>query len=192
MRIVDARAMPISHEDLIAVTESSVYYRQKRGETAFSIYRYDEEDGAVAEINQRTYEDYGMAKLFMSDGRVYFLNEAPDRTGVVRTELVSLEYRTGREDVLATFEKRGNSTLYWVLGDRYFLFLTSYGTTDEAWLLDVETNQGVAVRRRDESTGTDPRRTSHRSGRPVPRAVFVYGFVRRRPLHHLQRPTRRV
>lgn len=146
MRIVDARAMPISHEDLIAVTESSVYYRQKRGETAFSIYRYDEEDGAITEINQRTYEDYGMAKLFMSDGRVYFLNEAPDRTGVVRTELVALEYRTGREDVLATFEKRGNSTLYWVLGDRYFLFLTSYGTTDEAWLFDVETNQQERIR----------------------------------------------
>ena len=139
MRIVDARAMSISHEDLIAVTESSVYYREKTGETSFSIYRYDEEDGAVTPISHRVYEDYGISKLFVSDTRVFFLNETPDRTGVVRTELIAFDYRSGQEDVLATFEKRGNSTLYWVLADRYFLFLTSFGDTDEAWLYDAET-----------------------------------------------------
>lgn len=146
MRIVDARAMPISHEDLIAVTDSSVYYREKTGETSFSIYRFDEVDGAVTKINRRPYEDYGISKLFMSNGRVYFLNETPDRSGVVRTELVALDYRSGREEVLATFEKRGNSTLYWVLGDRYFLFLTNYESTDEAWLFDAETARQERIR----------------------------------------------
>ncbi|STO08122.1 hypothetical protein [Exiguobacterium aurantiacum] len=146
MRIVDARAMPISHEDLIAVTDSSVYYREKSGETGFSIYRFDEVDGAVTKINRRPYEDYGISKLFMSNGRVYFLNETPDRSGVVRTELVALDYRSGREDVLATFEKRGNSTLYWALADRYFLFLTNYESTDEAWLFDAETGRQERIR----------------------------------------------
>ncbi|ERG66841.1 hypothetical protein [Exiguobacterium chiriqhucha] len=146
MRIVDARAMPISHEDLIAVTETSIYYREKTGETSFSIYRYDEADGTVTPISHRAYEDYGISKLFVSDERVYFLNETPDRTGVVRTELIAFDYRAGREDVLATFEKRGNSTLYWVLADRYFLFLTSFGDTDEAWLYDAETSFQERIR----------------------------------------------
>lgn len=146
MRIVDARAMPISHEDLIAVTDSSVYYRQKTGETSFSIFRYDEADGAISQVNRRIYEDYGVSKLFISDGRVYFLNETPDRTGVVSTELIAFDYRSGDEVVLATFEKRGNSTLYWVLADRYFLFLTSFETVDEAWLFDAETSRQERVR----------------------------------------------
>ncbi|TCI22898.1 hypothetical protein [Exiguobacterium sp. SL-9] len=139
MRIVDARAMSISHEDLIAVTETSVYYREKSGETSFSIFRYDEANGTVTPVSRRVYEDYGISKLFISGGRVYFLNETPDRTGVIRTELIAFDYRSGEEEVLATFEKRGNSTLYWVLADRYFLFLTSFGDADEAWLYDAET-----------------------------------------------------
>lgn len=139
MRIVDARAMSISHEDLIAVTETSVFYREKSGETNFSIFRYDEAVGVVTQVGRRVYEDYGISKLFVSGDRVYFLNEIPDRTGVVRTELIAFEYHTGQEIVMTTFEKRGNSTLYWVLADRYFLFLTSFGDTDEAWLYDAET-----------------------------------------------------
>ena len=30
MRIGDARAMPIDHEDMIAVTPTSLYYREKK------------------------------------------------------------------------------------------------------------------------------------------------------------------
>ncbi|MGE9214373.1 hypothetical protein [Exiguobacterium aurantiacum] len=146
MRIVDARAMSISHEDLIAVTETSVYYREKSSETSFSIFRYDEEDGSVTPVGRRVYEDYGISKLFVSKDRVYFLNETPDRTGVVRTELIAFDYRSGQEVVLATFEKRGNSTLYWVLADRYFLFLTSFGDADEAWLYDAETSFQERIR----------------------------------------------
>ncbi|TCI35773.1 MULTISPECIES: hypothetical protein [unclassified Exiguobacterium] len=146
MRIVDARAMSISHEDLIAVTESSVYYREKTGETSFSIFRYDEADGTITQINRRVFEDYGISKLFISADRVYFLNETPDRTGVVSTELIAFDYRTGDEEVLTTFEKRGNSTLYWVLADRYFLFLTSFEATDEAWLFDAETSREERIR----------------------------------------------
>lgn len=131
--------MSISHEDLIAVTETSVFYREKSGETNFSIFRYDEAVGVVTQVGRRVYEDYGISKLFVSGDRVYFLNEIPDRTGVVRTELIAFEYHTGQEIVMTTFEKRGNSTLYWVLADRYFLFLTSFGDTDEAWLYDAET-----------------------------------------------------
>lgn len=146
MRIVDARAMPIDHEDLITVTDSSVYYREKTGETSFSIFRYDEADGTITQINRRVYQDYGISKLFISDGRVYFLNETPNQTGLVSTELIAFDYRSGDEEVLATFEKRGNSTLYWVLTDRYFLFLTSFDTTDEAWLFDAETSRQERVR----------------------------------------------
>lgn len=146
MRIIDARAMSFGHEDVIAVTDSSVYFREKHGNTSFSLYRYDEEDGAVTKLNQRTYEDYGYTKLFIHEDHLYFLNEMPDRSGIVKTELIDFDYKRGRENRLATFEKRGNSTLFWVLEDRYFVFLTSFETTDEAWLFDVVTGQRERIR----------------------------------------------
>lgn len=146
MRIVDARAMPITHEDIIAVTSSSVYYREKSGTTSFSIYRYDEEEAAVTKLNRRPYEDFGYTKLFVSGDHVYFLNESPNGSGVIKTELIEFAYKTGREEIVATFEKRGNSTLYWVLENRYFVFLTSFETTDEAWLYDAVTGRRERIR----------------------------------------------
>ncbi|MBR3062982.1 MAG: hypothetical protein IKG65_11355, partial [Exiguobacterium sp.] len=65
MRIVDARAMPIDHEDVIAVTPTSVYYREKKDRTTFSLYRFDEEDGMITQLNRREYADYGYPKLFV-------------------------------------------------------------------------------------------------------------------------------
>lgn len=146
MRIVDARSMSISHEDLIAVTDQSVYFRQTTDEVSFSLFRFDEEDGAVTKISRREYKDYGISKLFVHDKQVYFLNELPDYSGVIHTELIAFNYQTGQETILVSFEKRGNSLLYWVIANRYFLFLTSYETVDEAWLLDTETGKRERIR----------------------------------------------
>lgn len=38
MKMVDARAMSISCEDLIAVTKSPVYYREKTGNASFPYF----------------------------------------------------------------------------------------------------------------------------------------------------------
>ncbi|WP_214817636.1 MULTISPECIES: hypothetical protein [unclassified Exiguobacterium] len=146
MRIVDARAMPIDHEDLIAVTSSSVYYREKKDQTTFSLYRFDEEDGMITQLNRRPYEDYGYSKLFVDGDVVYFLNEIPSDDGVIKTELISFSYKSGKEEVVTTFEKRGNSTLFWVLDHRYFLFLTAFESSDEAWLYDRVTGQQERIR----------------------------------------------
>lgn len=146
MRIVDARAMPIDHEDLIAVTSSSVYYREKKDETTFSLYRFDEEDGMITQLNRRPYEDYGYSKLFVDGDVVYFLNEIPDGEGVIKTELIAFSYKAGKEEIVTTFEKRGNSTLFWVLDHRYFLFLTAFESSDEAWLYDRVTGQRERIR----------------------------------------------
>lgn len=146
MRIVDARAMPIDHEDLIAVTSSSVYYREKKDETTFSLYRFDEEDGMITQLNRRPYEDYGYSKLFVDGDLVYFLNEIPDGEGVIKTELIAFSYKAGKEEIVTTFEKRGNSTLFWVLDHRYFLFLTAFESSDEAWLYDRVTGQRERIR----------------------------------------------
>ncbi|MDE0562606.1 hypothetical protein [Exiguobacterium sp. B2(2022)] len=146
MRIVDARAMPIDHEDLIAVTSSSVYYREKKDETTFSLYRFDEEDGMITQLNRRPYEDYGYSKLFVDGDVVYFLNEIPDGEGIIKTELIAFSYKAGREEIVTTFEKRGNSTLFWVLDHRYFLFLTAFESSDEAWLYDQVTGQRERIR----------------------------------------------
>ncbi|WDH77289.1 hypothetical protein PTI97_07160 [Exiguobacterium marinum] len=148
MRIVDARAMPIDHEDVIAVTSSSVYYREKVGRTTFSLYRFDEENAAVTQLNRHPYEDYGYAKLFVDRDIVYFLNEIPDGQGVIKTELIAFSYEEGTEEVLTMFEKRGNSTLFWVLDNRYFLFLTTFESSesDEAWLYDRVTGQRERIR----------------------------------------------
>ena len=146
MRIVDARAMPIDHEDLIAVTSSSVYYREKKDETTFSLYRFDEEDGMITQLNRRPYEDYGYSKLFVDGDVVYFLNEIPDGEGIIKTELIAFSYKAGKEEIVTTFEKRGNSTLFWVLDHRYFLFLTAFESSDEAWLYDRVTGQRERIR----------------------------------------------
>ncbi|MDA5559725.1 hypothetical protein PJK55_03175 [Exiguobacterium sp. MMG028] len=146
MRIVDARAMPIDHEDLIAVTSSSVYYREKKDETTFSLYRFDEEDGMITQLNRRPYEDYGYSKLFVDGDVVYFLNEIPDGEGIIKTELIAFSYKAGKEEIVTTFEKRGNSTLFWVLDHRYFLFLTAFDSSDEAWLYDRVTGQRERIR----------------------------------------------
>lgn len=146
MRIVDARAMPIDHEDLIAVTSSSVYYREKKDETTFSLYRFDEEDGMITQLNRRPYEDYGYSKLFVDGDLVYFLNEIPDGEGIIKTELIAFSYKAGKEEIVTTFEKRGNSTLFWVLDHRYFLFLTAFESSDEAWLYDRVTGQRERIR----------------------------------------------
>ncbi|MGE6491316.1 hypothetical protein ACQKD4_06360 [Exiguobacterium sp. NPDC077395] len=146
MRIVDARAMPIDHEDLIAVTSSSVYYREKKDETTFSLYRFDEEDGMITQLNRRPYEDYGYSKLFVDGDVVYFLNEIPDGKGIIKTELIAFSYKAGKEEIVTTFEKRGNSTLFWVLDHRYFLFLTAFESSDEAWLYDRVTGQRERIR----------------------------------------------
>ncbi|WP_214782932.1 hypothetical protein [Exiguobacterium sp. s183] len=146
MRIVDARAMPIDHEDLIAVTSSSVYYREKKDETIFSLYRFDEEDGMITQLNRRPYEDYGYSKLFVDGDVVYFLNEIPDGEGIIKTELIAFSYKAGKEEIVTTFEKRGNSTLFWVLDHRYFLFLTAFESSDEAWLYDRVTGQRERIR----------------------------------------------
>lgn len=146
MRIVDARAMPIDHEDLIAVTSSSVYYREKNNETTFSLYRFDEADGMITQLNRRPYEDYGYSKLFVDGDIVYFLNEIPDGEGIIKTELIAFSYKAGKEEIVTTFEKRGNSTLFWVLDHRYFLFLTVFESSDEAWLYDRVTGQRERIR----------------------------------------------
>lgn len=146
MRIVDARAMPIDHEDLIAVTSSSVYYREKNNETTFSLYRFDEADGMITQLNRRPYEDYGYSKLFVDGDIVYFLNEIPDGEGIIKTELIAFSYKAGKEEIVTTFEKRGNSTLFWVLDHRYFLFLTAFESSDEAWLYDRVTGQRERIR----------------------------------------------
>ncbi|WP_215141159.1 hypothetical protein [Exiguobacterium qingdaonense] len=146
MRIVDARAMPIDHEDVIAVTPTSVYYREKSERTSFSLYRFDEEDGVITQLNRRPYEDYGYPKLFVDGEIVYFLNETPDGKGMVKTELIAFSYISGTEEVVSTFEKRGNSTLFWVLDHRYFLFLTTFESSDEAWLYDRVTGQRERIR----------------------------------------------
>ncbi|MEJ6528664.1 hypothetical protein [Exiguobacterium sp. USCH10] len=146
MRIVDARAMPIDHEDLIAVTSSSVYYREKKDETTFSLYRFDEEDGMITQLNRRPYEDYGYSKLFVDGDVVYFLSEIPDGEGIIKTELIAFSYKAGKEEIVTTFEKRGNSTLFWVLDHRYFLFLTAFDSSDEAWLYDRVTGQRERIR----------------------------------------------
>lgn len=146
MRIVDARAMPIDHEDLIAVTSSSVYYREKKDETTFSLYRFDEEDRMITQLNRRPYEDYGYSKLFVDGDVVYFLNEIPDGEGIIKTELIAFSYKAGKEEIVTTFEKRGNSTLFWVLDHRYFLFLTAFESSDEAWLYDRVTGQRERIR----------------------------------------------
>lgn len=146
MRIVDGRAMPIDHEDLIAVTSSSVYYREKKDETAFSLYRFDEEDRMITQLNRRPYEDYGYSKLFVDGDVVYFLNEIPDGEGIIKTELIAFSYKAGKEEIVTTFEKRGNSTLFWVLDHRYFLFLTAFESSDEAWLYDRVTGQRERIR----------------------------------------------
>lgn len=146
MRIVDARAMPIDHEDLIAVTSSSVYYREKKDETTFSLYRFDEEDRMITQLNRRPYEDYGYSKLFVDGDVVYFLNEIPDGEGIIKTELIAFSYKAGKEEIVTTFEKRGNSTLFWALDHRYFLFLTAFESSDEAWLYDRVTGQRERIR----------------------------------------------
>lgn len=146
MRIVDARAMPIDHEDVIAVTPTSVYYREKKDRTTFSLYRFDDEDGVITQLNRREYADYGYPKLFVDGDIVYFINEVPDGEGVVKTELIAFSYKAGTEEVVTTFEKRGNSTLFWVLDHRYFLFLTAFESSDEAWLYDRVTNQRERIR----------------------------------------------
>lgn len=146
MRIVDARDMPIDHEDVIAVTPSSVYFREKLGRTTFSLFRFDEEDGAITQLNRRPYEDYGYSKLFVDGDVVYFLNEIPDSQGVIKTELIAFSYKSGTEDIVTTFEKRGNSTLFWVLDHRYFLFLTAFESSDEAWIYDKVTGQRERIR----------------------------------------------
>ena len=146
MRIVDARDMPIDHEDVIAVTPSSVYFREKLGRTTFSLFRFDEEDGTITQLNRRPYEDYGYPKLFVDGDVVYFLNEIPDSQGVIKTELIAFSYKSGTEDIVTTFEKRGNSTLFWVLDHRYFLFLTAFESSDEAWIYDKVTGQRERIR----------------------------------------------
>ncbi len=65
MRIGDARAMPIDHEDMIAVTPTSLYYREKKNRTMFSLYRLDEEDGVITQLNRREYADYGYTQPFV-------------------------------------------------------------------------------------------------------------------------------
>ncbi|WP_215112770.1 hypothetical protein [Exiguobacterium sp. s63] len=146
MRIVDARTLPIDHEDVIAVTSSSLYFRKKEERTSFSLFRYDEEDGAITQLNRRVYEDYGYPKLFVDGDVVYFLNEIPESEGVIKTELIAFSYKAGKEEVITTFDKRGNSTLFWVLDNRYFLFLTAFESSDEAWLYDRVTGQRERIR----------------------------------------------
>ena len=65
MRIGDARAMPIDHDDMIAVTPTSLYYREKKNRTTFSLYRLDEEDGLITQLNRGEYADYGYPKPFV-------------------------------------------------------------------------------------------------------------------------------
>lgn len=146
MRIVDARTLPIDHEDVIAVTSTSLYFRKKEERTSFSLFRYDEEDGAITQLNRRVYEDYGYSKLFVDGDVVYFLNEIPESEGVIKTELIAFSYKAGKEEVITTFDKRGNSTLFWVLDNRYFLFLTAFESSDEAWLYDRVTGQRERIR----------------------------------------------
>ncbi|WP_214777245.1 hypothetical protein [Exiguobacterium sp. s22] len=146
MRIVDARTLPIDHEDVIAVTSSSLYFRKKEERTSFSLFRYDKEDGAITQLNRRVYEDYGYPKLFVDGDVVYFLNEIPESDGVIKTELIAFSYKAGKEEVITTFDKRGNSTLFWVLDNRYFLFLTAFESSDEAWLYDRVTGQRERIR----------------------------------------------
>ena len=87
MRIGDARAMPIDHEDVIAVTPTSVYYREKKNRTTFSLYRLDEEDGLITQLNRGS-----------------------TRITVIPSH--SSTYKADTEEVVTTFEKRWNSTFF--------------------------------------------------------------------------------
>jgi hypothetical protein len=60
--------------------------------------------------------------------------------------LIAFSYKAGKEEIVTTFEKRGNSTLFWVLNHRYFLFLTAFESSDEAWLYDRVTGQRERIR----------------------------------------------
>lgn len=146
MRVVDARALPIAQEDVIAVTDASLYYRVRTDEVHFALYRFDKEDGMTTRLHEPDYSDLGPSKLFVSREIVYFLHETPRRDGIVYSELIGFSYRSGKAETIATFEIRGNSHLYWVLDDRYFVFLTTFGETEEAFLYDRVTGRRERIR----------------------------------------------
>ncbi|WP_131503709.1 MULTISPECIES: Six-bladed beta-propeller, TolB-like protein [unclassified Exiguobacterium] len=139
MEILDARALPADHSDILHVTPSSVYFRRRLNSSQFHISRFDLEDQEQSDLTPDVLQDHGPTRPFVKKGKVYCLNEQ-DREDGGETQLLSIDLHSGKSEHLATWRLGGDLTLYWVLNERYMVLLHVDGTTT-AFLYDVETTR---------------------------------------------------
>ncbi len=137
MEILDARALPADHSDILHVTPSSVYFRRRLDKNQFHISRFDLEDQEQIDLTTDVLRDHGPTRPFVKQGKVYCLNEQHRDDGG-ETHLLAIDLHSGKSEQLAVWNLPGDLTLYWVLNARYMVLLHVDQTTT-AFLYDVTT-----------------------------------------------------
>ena len=135
MEIVDARALPADHMDVLHVTPSSIYFRRRLDDARYHISRYDLEDQEQVDLTPEALTDHGPTRPFVRHGKVYCLNEHTQEKGG-ETEVLVIDLMSGKREQIASFYVEGDLTLYWVLNENYLVFLQTTDTTS-AFLYDV-------------------------------------------------------
>ncbi|AFS70619.1 hypothetical protein [Exiguobacterium antarcticum] len=144
MEILDARALPADHSDILHVTPSTVYFRRRLDGDQFHISRFDLEDQEQVDLTTEPLQDHGPTRPFVKQGKVYCLNEQ-DRNEGGETSLLAIDLHSGTSEQLASWQLGGDLTLYWVLNARYMVLLHVDQTTT-AFLYDVETRQQHVIK----------------------------------------------
>lgn len=144
MEIVDARALPADHMDVLHVRPSSIYFRRRLDDARYHISRYDLEDQEQVDLTQQALTDHGPTRPFVRHGKVYCLNEHTQEQGG-ETEVLVLDLLSGKREQIASFYVEGDLTLYWVLNDNYLVFLQTTDTTS-AFLYDVKDESRQTIR----------------------------------------------
>lgn len=144
MEILDARALPADHSDILHVTPSSIYFRRKVNAEQYHISRFDLEDQEQVDLSQDVLTDHGPTRPFVKHQKVYCLNEH-DRANGGATELLTVDLLSGKTEQIATFTVPGDLSLYWVLNERYMVLLHVDRVTS-AFLYDTKTKQQHLIR----------------------------------------------
>ncbi|WP_114570805.1 Six-bladed beta-propeller, TolB-like protein [Exiguobacterium flavidum] len=146
MSIVDARALPADHSDLLHVDEHSIYFRRREVEGKYDLCRYDFEDESITSLTPDGLRDRGPTKPFVRDKMVYCLNETDASGGVSKTALIRFDLRSGRLEVLNEWEYPGDLTLYWMMNDRFAVLIHQDEGKTDAFLYDIETNRQASIK----------------------------------------------
>lgn len=144
MEIVDARALPADHMDVLHVTPSSIYFRRRLDDARYHISRYDLEDQEQVDLTPQVLTDHGPTRPFVRHGKVYCLNEHTQEQGG-ETEVLVIDLLSGKREQIASFYVEGDLTLYWVLNENYLVFLQTTDTTS-AFLYDVKDESRQTIR----------------------------------------------